>query len=318
MDILSYELGKKAGGGGTPSLQSKSVTITENGTTNVTADEGYDGLSEVSVTSNVPTGDLSDYFDDTLRGGNSYVAGWVKSIKKLNSPMYRENNSISYAFSGFLGETIPTINSKSSANLEIMSYAFNTCSNLKNINLNYLDVSHVTDMSRLFNGCSSLTNIDISEWVTSSVTNVSGMFASCRAIETIDVRNIDTSKATNMASMFQSCDNLKTIQCNLDFSACLDVRTIFSSSSKLENLGTLSNIGKAFLTTVSSNYNKYTFNIATCGNLTHDSLMNIINGLYDIASAGVRTQDLVLGATNIAKLTADEIAIATNKGWTVS
>ena len=32
----------------------------------------------------------------------------------------------------------------------------------------------------------------------------------------------------------------------------------------------------------------------------------------------LHAQNLVIGETNIAKLTEDEIAIATNKGWTVS
>ena len=43
-------------GGGAPSLQSKSVTYTSNGTDIITPDEGYDGLSSVDVTVNVASG----------------------------------------------------------------------------------------------------------------------------------------------------------------------------------------------------------------------------------------------------------------------
>jgi len=61
-------------------------------------------------------------------------------------------------------------------------------------------------------------------------------------------------------------------------------------------------------------------------NLSHESLIDIItNGLYDlnltydVANGGkLYTQQLILGSTNMAKLTAEEIAIATNKGWSVS
>ena len=45
-----------------PSLQSKSVTYTENGTSTITPDEGYDGLSSVDVTVDVSGGSIGEIF----------------------------------------------------------------------------------------------------------------------------------------------------------------------------------------------------------------------------------------------------------------
>ena len=50
--------------GSTPNLQTKSVSITENGTTTVEPDPGYDGLSEVGVSVNVQGGGGSGTSDD--------------------------------------------------------------------------------------------------------------------------------------------------------------------------------------------------------------------------------------------------------------
>ena len=84
------------------------------------------------------------------------------------------------------------------------------------------------------------------------------------------------------------------------------------------------NLGKGFYQKT-TNYNDYTLRLSSSSQLTRDSLMSVINNLYDlnltydVANGGtLYSQQLVLGSTNLAKLTAEEIAIATNKGWTVS
>lgn len=53
-------------GGGSANLQTKSVTITENGTTSVTPDTGYDGMSEVRITTNVGGDTPPNYVIDGL------------------------------------------------------------------------------------------------------------------------------------------------------------------------------------------------------------------------------------------------------------
>ena len=56
MDITSFLIGKEVGGGSapTPTYQNKEITITQNGEQTITADSGYDALSSVEITTNVP------------------------------------------------------------------------------------------------------------------------------------------------------------------------------------------------------------------------------------------------------------------------
>lgn len=122
---------------------------------------------------------------------------------------------------------------------------------------------------------------------------------------------IDTSNVTSMYCMFYSA-RCKTIP-ELDASKVSNITSMLNNCTKLENLGGLLNLGKAFPDTSMSE--TYALGLQSSPNLTHDSLMNIINKLYDISDKG--TQIINLGDTNKSKLTTEEIAIATNKGWTV-
>ena len=58
--------------------------------------------------------------------------------------------------------------------------------------------------------------------------------------------------------------------------------------------------------------------LARPANLDHESLLSVVNCLKDYsADTSGTVWKVTLGATNLAKLTADEKAIATGKGWTL-
>ena len=131
------------------------------------------------------------------------------------------------------------------------------------------------------------------------------------------VPDFNTSNVTTMYAMFQYSPNLITVP-KLNASKVVMIANIFGNCDNLTNLGGLENLGQAYDPTKSANYSSYTLYLSTSNKLTHDSLMNVINNLYDIKSKGCNPQSLVLGSTNLAKLTSEEVAIAQNKGWNIS
>ena len=172
---------------------------------------------------------------------------------------------------------------------------------------------------------SEFENLDLSNFDTSKVTKMNQMFYKCTALTNLDLSNFDTSKVTNMTLMFNSCSSLTNLDLsNFDMSSVVNINDMFGLCSNLTELNSFRNFGKGF-TTETINWWQHKLNLSSCTNLTHDSLMSVINNLYDlnltydVANGGtLYTQSLTLGSTNLAKLTAEEIAIATNKGWTVS
>lgn len=149
----------------------------------------------------------------------------------------------------------------------------------------------------------------------SSDTSCRQMFYGCDQLRYIP--QYDMSNKTGVEEMFYTAYNLIEIPL-LDFSNVKYLSSLFGYSNNyygLKTLGGFKNVGKSFTST--SSLTNQILDISLLYNLTHESLMNVINNLYDLNLNG-KWGRLTLGTINISKLTSDEIAIATNKGWIVS
>lgn len=166
-----------------------------------------------------------------------------------------------------------------------------------------------SNMMNYFNRNASYNSelIDLTEFCQhidfSQATTLSGTFGNAR------VKNItaDFSNATSLSNCF-SCNNGGEID-NIVLKVsekCTSYYNTFYLLRKLTNL-----------TFTEDSVIAADISLSYSSSLTHDSLMSIINALKDF-SGTTTTKTLSLHADAKARLTDAEIAIATQKGWTVA
>jgi surface protein len=196
-----------------------------------------------------------------------------------------------------------------------MNSMFRWCSQLQTLDVSNWDVSGVTDMSNLFYD-TQLQTLDVSSWDVSSVTTMQNAFRGI-GIQTLDVSSWDVSSVTSMNSMFRWCSQLQTLDVsNWDVSGVTDMFNMFSECSQLQTLIGNSTIEDVIANNISAlNGLKVALSLIYTI-LNRASLRALINGLADLT--GQTAQTLTLGAKLIAKLTEEDIAIATNKNWTIA
>ena len=182
--LLDMEIGGSEG----VLLQAKSVEVTENGTSVVAPDDGFDGLKSVEINTNVPK---------RFECGDGYFLPITSAQKNLTLISRLQKVDIScWDFSSYTN----------------MASMFNGCSSLQQLDVSGLDTSKVTNMSSMFIGCSSLQQLDVSGLDTSMVTSMYYMFHSCSSLQSLDLSMWDASLINiSMYATFYSCINLKSI-----------------------------------------------------------------------------------------------------------
>lgn len=193
----------------------------------------------------------------------------------------------------------------------------------------------VSSLGYTWANCRSLTKLDVDNWNTTNwkVTNLNSTWSFCISLAELNISNWNTSnwKVTNLTATFQYCSMLKEL--NLSGWNVSNWGTITAINNwlaytnglrKLKGLNTWTFL-KSFTTISQPNASPFledfdgipyslNQNYPNCQLLTHTSLVSMLNALPTVTA----TRTLKLGATNLNKLTSEEKAIATNKGWTLA
>lgn len=250
--------------------------------------------------------------------GDGLVDTYASKIEEITGGLDIKINNCVYLFKDrarldFINEICSLI----SEDCELFYYMYDGCS--ESTEFPVINTSNGTHLGSMYYNCKALEYAPLID--TSNATNMGSMHGYNIVLKESPAYN--TSKATNVGNMYSRCYDLMSIPL-LDFGNVNTISDIVYSCNNLTNLGGFKDLGKAY-TKTTANYGSYTLNLSHSSKLTHESLMNVINNLYDlnlsynVAGGGtLYTQKLVLGSTNLAKLSSDELSIATNKGWVVS
>lgn len=189
---------------------------------------------------------------------------------------------------------LKTISSFDTSNVKSFYRMFLNCQNLKKVPL--LNTVNATSMELMFQTCMNLITVPL--FNTSNVTNMSDMFFNCYLLQTVP--QFDTSKVTDMGQMFINCRKLTVIP-------KFDILNVTRTSNMLNGCSSLEAI---HMININAN-----LDIHYSTKFTSEALLEIIGNLKPQTSGN---KTLTMGSTNLAKLTDEDKATATNKGWTLA
>lgn len=161
-----------------------------------------------------------------------------------------------------------------------------------------VDTSKAENVQSMFSGCVNLIQVPLID--TSSVVHFDDMFYNCNSLTTIPQFNTSSLYSANL--MLAGCSKLVSVPL-MDFGKAEQLRSMLLGCSELTDLKGFTNLS-------------VNLDLSSSRKLTAESILNVINQAADLSEIGSAT--LTLGTTNISKLTEEQIAIASAKGWTLA
>ena len=278
---------------------------------------GYFGMVKIDGKTFIPT---SEGFKNYNTGELLEVVRKITYTYTDTTPIYGEGN------------LIKTVNVNVTPKLNIakgkIKFGY---SNIEEVP-EWADFEGITDMSHMFYQCTSLTTIPLID--TSNVTKFEYCFCATKITE---LPQLDLSNGINFNEFCYKCGNLKYVP-NLDLSSATNINGL------LENCNDLISVGEIKVPNITNNVTYFLGSSAknnltdfggliglrgsitnngfnTCPNLTYQSCINILNGLYDFTGNGETpnsSQGNLKVHSNFLTTVGDEISIGINKGWTIT
>ena len=188
-------------------------------------------------------------------------------------------------------------------------------------------------MNGTFQNNNSLISIDLSNQ--GKFTHISNICRGCSNLETVNFNNLDLTETANFGQkrILDDCNKFRVLNMsNCIFGEDYDVSGFIDDASSLIEYNFRGSTGSFLYFNVFTHYNMVGVTTIDWGNiklkdfdcgqdlpnLTVQSLLNTLNALYDYVSEGnADVHTCRIGSVALAKLTDEQIAIATNKGWTL-
>lgn len=187
-----------------------------------------------------------------------------------------------------------------------ISGAFYSC-NATAIDVSGIKTAECTSFDGVFNNTANLRSLDVSMWDVSAGESMQWVFSDS-GVEVLNFSHKRFKEGANLVSLCVDMPRLRELKLtDVDFSNTADQTCIDAYFYNLPSLETI--IGP-----VTGLHNAVY--LADSPLLTVESAMVIINGLADITGSG-RALGLYLHASAYNRLTPEQIAVATSKGWRV-